>query len=88
MTAGGPRAPACKPPVSRPWEPGSPDEIVKQVEGTNVRVQERFVRFETVQPMESLASLNKIGQRFRFVKVNRANLEDVFLNLTGRRLRD
>jgi len=69
-------------------EPGDTDEIVRRVEGTNVRVQERLIRFETTQPMESLASLNKIGQRFRSLKVNRANLEDVFLNLTGRRLRD
>ena len=38
--------------------------------------------------MESLAALNHSGLRFRAMKVETANLEDVFLNLTGRRLRD
>ncbi len=46
------------------------------------------MRFETKQPMESLAKLNRSGMRFRSLKVQTANLEDVFLNLTGRRLRD
>ena len=69
-------------------EPTNPDEIIRQIKGTNVRLEKQIVRFETTQPMESLASLDKIGQRFRSVKVNEADLEDVFLNLTGRKLRD
>jgi ABC-2 type transport system ATP-binding protein len=69
-------------------KPDSPDEIIGQIKGMNVTLQENLIRFQTTQPMESLASLNKCGQRFRSLKVNRANLEDVFLNITGRRLRD
>jgi len=38
--------------------------------------------------MQSLAGLNQSGLHFRALKVETANLEDVFLNLTGRRLRD
>jgi hypothetical protein len=38
--------------------------------------------------MESLAMLNRSGLRFLSLKVQTANLEDVFLNLTGRELRD
>lgn len=46
------------------------------------------IRFQTNRPMESLAMLNRSGTRFRSLKVQMADLEDVFLNLTGRRLRD
>jgi hypothetical protein len=35
-----------------------------------------------------LAGLSEAGLRFRSVKIERADLETVFLNLTGRRLRD
>jgi hypothetical protein len=52
-----------------------------QSEGTKIS-------FQTGLPMESLAKLNSSGVRFLSLKVQTANLEDVFLNLTGRRLRD
>ena len=53
-----------------------------------MHLEGRALRFETSRPMESLATLNRSGARFRSLKVQTANLEDVFLNLTGRRLRD
>jgi ABC-2 type transport system ATP-binding protein len=69
-------------------EPTDPAEIIRQIKGANVSLEKQVVRFETTQPMESLVSLDRTGRKLRSVKVNRANLEDVFLNLTGRRLRD
>jgi hypothetical protein len=53
-----------------------------------MQLDENKIRFQTTEPMESLAKLNRSGVRFRSLKVQTANLEDVFLNLTGRRLRD
>jgi ABC-2 type transport system ATP-binding protein len=46
------------------------------------------MRFESDQPMEDIASLTAQGVRFRSLRVERADLESVFLNLTGRSLRD
>jgi ABC-2 type transport system ATP-binding protein len=66
----------------------SPDSIRKYIDSENVQFEESKIRFETNQPMESLAMLNRSGVRFNTLKVQTANLEDVFLNLTGRRLRD
>jgi len=64
------------------------DKIKSFIEDKNVQFEEDKIRFATSQPMESLAMLNRSGVRFRSLKVQTANLEDVFLNLTGRRLRD
>jgi ABC-2 type transport system ATP-binding protein len=58
------------------------------VDDMNIQFKENVIRFKMSQPMESLAKLNRSGFRFRSLKVQTANLEDVFLNLTGRRLRD
>jgi ABC-2 type transport system ATP-binding protein len=66
----------------------SVEKIKPFVDGDNIRFEETRVRFQTEQPMESLAKLNSSGFRFRSLKVQMADLEDVFLNLTGRRLRD
>lgn len=46
------------------------------------------LRFTSSRPLEEVAMLNSSGVRFRSLKVDRADLESVFLNLTGRRLRD
>ncbi len=46
------------------------------------------IRFQTTKPAQTLATLNQCGVRYKTLKVDTANLEDVFLNLTGRRLRD
>lgn len=64
------------------------DKIKSFIEDKNAQFEETKIRFATSQPMESLAMLNRSGVRFRSLKVQTANLEDVFLNLTGRRLRD
>lgn len=45
-------------------------------------------RCETDDPMVQFQKLIEKGLRFRQVKIVRADLETVFLNLTGRRLRD
>ncbi|OHB64145.1 MAG: hypothetical protein A2Y77_17805 [Planctomycetes bacterium RBG_13_62_9] len=47
-----------------------------------------MIRLQTSKPLETLAALNGSGIHLRTAKVETANLEDVFLNLTGRRLRD
>ena len=64
------------------------DKIKPFIDDKNMQSEETKIRFQTVQPMESLAKLNSSGARFLSLKVQTANLEDVFLNLTGRRLRD
>ncbi len=69
-------------------KPSNPEEITSFIEDENVQFEENRIRFATTQPMESLAALNQSGVRFRSLKVQNADLEDVFLNLTGRRLRD
>lgn len=46
------------------------------------------LKHTTSQPMQDLAKLTGLGVNFRQLKVERPNLEDVFLNLTGRSLRD
>jgi ABC-2 type transport system ATP-binding protein len=65
-----------------------PNKIRQLIDNKNIQFEENKIRFETSRPMESLAMLNRSGVRFLSLKVQTANLEDVFLNLTGRRLRD
>ncbi|MHC4580747.1 MAG: ABC transporter ATP-binding protein [Planctomycetota bacterium] len=65
-----------------------PDKLKSFIADKNIQFGENRIRFETSRPMESLAELNRSGIRFRSLKVQTADLEDVFLNLTGRRLRD
>ena len=65
-----------------------PEKVKSFIKDENVQFEETKIRFQTNQPMESLARLNRSGERFSSLKVQTANLEDVFLNLTGRRLRD
>jgi ABC-2 type transport system ATP-binding protein len=64
------------------------DELVGRVGCKAVSVNDNTIRFETAEPMRSFATLNQSGVPFKALKVETANLEDVFLNLTGRRLRD
>ncbi len=66
----------------------NPDKLRSFIDNKNIQFEENKIRFETRRPMESLAKLNQSGVRFHSLKVQTANLEDVFLNLTGRRLRD
>jgi ABC-2 type transport system ATP-binding protein len=64
------------------------EELAGRAGCTATQVNENMIRFRTAEPMRALAALNESGVRFRTLRVETANLEDVFLNLTGRRLRD
>ena len=64
------------------------DKIKQLIGNKNIQLEGTKIKFETDKPMESLAMLNRSGVSFKSLKVEMANLEDVFLNLTGRRLRD
>jgi ABC-2 type transport system ATP-binding protein len=44
--------------------------------------------YESAQPQEEAWKLTQAGLRFRSFRIDTPNLEKVFLNLTGRRLRD
>jgi ABC-2 type transport system ATP-binding protein len=68
--------------------PSDPEKIKQLLNNKNIQLEGTKIRFETGRPMESLAMLNRSDIRFQTLKVQTANLEDVFLNLTGRRLRD
>ncbi|MFH2056885.1 MAG: ABC transporter ATP-binding protein [bacterium] len=61
--------------------PESGIDLPGELEGTHLRL-------ETDEPLKQLAELSERGLRFQTVKIERADLEAVFLNLTGRRLRD
>jgi len=68
--------------------PPSIEELANRVGCKATRLTESTIRFQTPEPMQSLAALNQSGVHFKALRVETANLEDVFLNLTGRRLRD
>ncbi len=68
--------------------PESREELTQRIGINGLEWQDDTVRFQTTEPMQSLAVLNRSGVAFKTLKVETANLEDVFLNLTGRRLRD
>jgi len=51
-------------------------------------IQDDQLRFEADRPLEDVAKLVASGLRFRTLRVDRPDLEGVFLNLTGRSLRD
>ena len=46
------------------------------------------LRVETDKPLEVVAQLARLGCEFTKINIDKADLEAVFLNLTGRRLRD
>ena len=68
--------------------PDDADGLAQRLGVEGFSIDQNVVRFETTEPMQSLAALNQGNLRFRALKVETTNLEDVFLNLTGRRLRD
>jgi ABC-2 type transport system ATP-binding protein len=68
--------------------PDDADGLAQRLGVEGFSIDQNVVRFETTEPMQSLAALNQGDLRFRALKVETTNLEDVFLNLTGRRLRD
>lgn len=61
--------------------PDDPSRLPGTLDGTSLRV-------ETDRPMELFAEIAGSGLKFISIKLDRADLEAVFLNLTGRRLRD
>jgi ABC-2 type transport system ATP-binding protein len=52
------------------------------------RIEGNKLRIATGRPMEDLAKLTRSGLKVTELKIERPNLEMVFLNLTGRNLRD
>ena len=61
--------------------PADPGALPGRLEGTTLRLQ-------TQKPLEDLARLSASGAVFTTLKIERPDLEVVFLALTGRRLRD
>ena len=61
--------------------PDNPADLPGRLEGTTLRV-------ETRKPLEVVGKLAAGGNRFLTMRVDQADLESVFLNLTGKRLRD
>jgi ABC-2 type transport system ATP-binding protein len=61
--------------------PSDTAKLPGEIEGTHLRVSSN-------RPFELVAELAGSGIKFRSVKIQQADLEQVFLNLTGRRLRD
>lgn len=53
-----------------------------------VFVEDLNLRMETRQPLKDLASLSDQGLKFARLKIEKPDLESVFLGLTGRSLRD
>ncbi len=51
-------------------------------------LEDRTLRFESATPFEEIARLTTLGVPFSRIEFRRPDLENVFLNLTGRRLRD
>lgn len=69
-------------------EIAEPESLLPFISGGNVHLAGNLLRFETNEPMQALAQLNKSGCEFVSLKTSSPTLEDVFLNLTGRSLRD
>ena len=64
------------------------DEIPVNIKALPGTLEGRRLRVESERPMEVLAALSAAKVNFSDLKIERPNLEKVFLNLTGRRLRD
>ncbi|MEW5702231.1 MAG: ABC transporter ATP-binding protein [Candidatus Zixiibacteriota bacterium] len=64
------------------------DAIPDNLESMGASIDGDRLRLETDRPLEELARLTGSGMRLRTLRLDRADLETVFLNLTGRRLRD
>ncbi len=63
----------------------TPPQDLSQFPGT---IEGNTLRIETMQPTQDLVNLAQAGLKFRQLRVDRPDLETVFLNLTGRSLRD
>ncbi|HOB76377.1 MAG TPA: ABC transporter ATP-binding protein [Phycisphaerae bacterium] len=56
--------------------------------GSEWRADNGRLRFETDEPLEAIRQLNAAGLAIRRISIDRPSLETVFLELTGRSLRD
>ncbi len=61
--------------------PANADKLPGELDGLTLRIQ-------TSRPLEEISRLAGLGIRFQQLRVDQADLESVFLNLTGRSLRD
>lgn len=61
--------------------PATPAALPGRLEGTSLRI-------ESERPLEEIAALTASGVAFTSLAIKRADLETVFLSLTGRTLRD
>jgi len=68
--------------------PRDPADLAARLGTGELGLEGSTIRFQTTEPAQALATLNQCGLHYQTLKVDAANLEDVFLNLTGRRLRD
>ena len=68
----------------------SPDEVKSLPSVCGTRYSGQYLEIETTQPQETLAGLqalaNRLGRSVGEVTLRQPNLEDVFLNMTGREL--
>lgn len=64
------------------------NEVPEDRSGLPGRLEENTLRIDTSKPMEELAGLTKSGLDIGQLRVDRPDLETVFLNLTGRSLRN
>jgi len=62
-------------------QPTNTQDLPGKLDGLHLRI-------DTDKPLEEVASLSGSGLKFTTLKIDRPDLESVFLNLTGRRLRD
>jgi len=61
--------------------PADPAQIPGEIDGLDVRIQ-------TPRPVDVISELTRKGIQYKSINIDRADLAAVFLNLTGRSLRD
>ncbi len=62
--------------------------IQTTLKDTTHALEDHRLSFQTKDPLQVLTRLQGLGLGIGHLKIDQADLEDVFLNLTGRRLRD
>jgi ABC-2 type transport system ATP-binding protein len=66
---------------------GGRSTVEVELEEANAK-GEKTLRWEATEPLLEVMRLSEQGVRLRTLRIDRPNLETVFLNLTGHRLRD
>jgi ABC-2 type transport system ATP-binding protein len=67
---------------------GQRPALAKALGNDGYTLEENKLRVESREPLEEIARLAQAGIGLKTLRLERPNLETVFLNLTGRRLRD